>query len=235
MNYRDLQCLTAVVLLTATCSIYAEPLNYGLVSLNTTASMDISRDEMVLNLNIEQQGNHRDQVSKTVTQRLNQVLHLAHGHSDFNTMQTNRSVSPTSEYKNDKRIDTGWRDRASVQIRSKNLSALNRFAADVQQQAMISSIDYQVADDTLQQYENTLTQQALDQFKQRATVISHQLGGRNYKIVNINIGNSRSEHLSTPIIGLMSASRADDDMPVQDNAAGKTQLMLNISGQIQVY
>ncbi|MDF7675382.1 SIMPL domain-containing protein [Neisseriaceae bacterium ESL0693] len=234
MNHRGLWAfITTVVLITA-WPVYAETLNYGLVSLNTTASLPVNRNELVLQLKIEQKGNDREQVSQIVTQRLNQVLRRAHAHHDFNTTQLSRSVYPVSDYKNGTKIHSGWRDQAMVQIKSKNLSALNRFAAEVQQLAMISGMDYQVANDTLRQYQKTLTQQAIDQFKQRAEEISHQLGARSYKIVAISIGNSDSERVSVPLMGL-SAARVDDEMPVQDNAAGKTELMLNVTGQIQVY
>ena len=212
----------------------AESLNYGLVSLNEEASATITRDEMVLQLSITENGKQRNTVSNQVTQRLNAVLRAAKQHRDFNTQLQSRSAYPTSEYQNGKRIDTGWQDEATIRVQSKNLDALNRFAAEMQGQAAIANVQYTVAQNTLEQHQTALTEQALQQFKQRAQQITRSLGGSSYKIVQLNLGNSQTESAPRPYMVARAMAKVADAAPTQDTAPGETQLSLSVNGQIQV-
>lgn len=234
MNIRYSSYLYAIILSVSGFNSMAEGLNYGVVELTADAKQVVARDEMVLLLKIQQQGINRQQVSSNVTNQLNQVLAIARRHEDFNTTQLTRRVEPRFDYQKDKRIDNGWHDFALIQIKSTNLSALNRFAAEVQKVAAIEGIDYQVADATLQNNEAKLTQQAIALFQQRARQITHDLGGHGYKVVNMSIGSSQSGRNYNSYASPIMMNRASNSAPVQDVAAGETLLTLNINGKIQV-
>ena len=75
----------------------AEALNYGLVSLSESVSRPIARDQMVLVLNIEEQGKEREAVANAVTRKVNAVLQQARQHSQFNTTLQSRSAYPQSD------------------------------------------------------------------------------------------------------------------------------------------
>ncbi|MFD1245563.1 SIMPL domain-containing protein [Paralysiella testudinis] len=211
----------------------AEALNYGLVSLSESVSRPIARDQMVLVLNIEEQGKEREAVANAVTRKVNAVLQQARQHSQFNTTLQSRSAYPQSDYVNGRRVDKGWQDSASIKVESKDMAALNAFAAKVQSQAAISDIQYTVSTASMQANETELTREALQRFNARAAMIAQNLGGSGYKIVQLNIGNS-SDNISTPLAygGVMRAKA--DAAPVQDSAPGEAQLRLDVSGQIQV-
>lgn len=237
MNRRFISYIIIVLLsVYSTSSSLAEEikLNYGVVELSAQASQTVTRDEMVLVLKIHQQGADRQQISNKVTSQLNQILANAHRHADFNTTQLTRAVEPRFDYQKDKRIDNGWQDSALIQIKSTNLAALNQFAATVQRLATIEAINYQVADTTLKNYETKLTRQAIARFQERATQITHELGGHGYKIVNINLGNSQPTQNYVAYAQPMMLSRTVGSAPVQDIAAGETRLTLNINGKIQI-
>ncbi|WP_239351110.1 SIMPL domain-containing protein [Snodgrassella communis] len=234
MNIRLFSSVISVLLSVSSFSCLAEELNYGVVELSAQATQAVARDEMVLVLKIQQQGANRQQISHTVTTRLNQVLAVASRHDDFNTTQLTRTVEPRFDYLKDKRVDNGWQDSALIQVKSTNLSALNKFAADVQNLAAIVAINYQVADTTLQNYEAKLTQLAIARFRQRAVQIAHELGGHGYKVVSMSLGSSQDAQNYGAYAAPMLLSRVADSAPVQDTAAGETRLTLNINGKIQV-
>lgn len=236
------QCAVVGVALSCTAPmVYADPLNYGLVSLSEAASQTITRDEMVLTLSIQEQGSSREKIATIVTNRLNTVLQAAKHHSDFNTTLQSRSAS-RSYYEitdvNGKRQNVlGWKDIALVQIKSKNLATLNQFAASVQKQAAINDVQYMVSRNVLDIGQKRLTSQAIERFKQRATQITRDLGGLSYKIVQLNIGDGSTNdtHHGVTLYGTIRAGYVNSEAaPVQDSAPGETQLNLSISGQIQV-
>ena len=211
----------------------AETLNYGLVSLSESVSRPIARDQMVLVLNIEEQGKEREAVANAVTRKVNAVLQQARQHSQFNTTLQSRSAYPQTDYVNGRRVDKGWQDSASIKVESKDMAALNAFAAKVQGQAAIGDIQYTVSSASMQANESELTREALQRFNARAAMIAKSLGGSGYKIVQLNIGNS-SDNISTPRAygGVMMAKA--EAAPVQDSAPGEAQLRLDVNGQIQV-
>ncbi|PIT62147.1 SIMPL domain-containing protein [Snodgrassella alvi] len=235
MNTRPFSYIISILLSVCSFCSLAESLNYGIVELNAQATQAVARNEMILVLKIQQQGSNRQQISNTVTTRLNQVLAAAHRHNDFNTTQLTRTVEPRFDYQKNKRIDNGWQDSVLIQIKSTNLTALNRFATEVQNLAAVVAINYQVADTTLQNYEAKLTQEAIARFQQRAVLIAHTLGGHGYKVVSMSLGSSQdSRDYGAYASPVMLSRMAADSAPVQDTAAGETRLTLSINGKIQV-
>jgi predicted secreted protein len=234
MNTRPFSYIISILLSVCSFCSLAESLNYGIVELNAQATQAVARNEMILVLKIQQQGSNRQQISNTVTTRLNQVLAAAHRHNDFNTTQLTRTVEPRFDYQKNKRTDNGWQDSVLIQIKSTNLTALNRFATEVQNLAAVVATNYQVADTTLQNYEAKLTQEAIARFQQRAVLIAHALGGHGYKVVSMSLGSSQDSRDYGAYASPVMLSRMADSAPVQDTAAGETRLTLNINGKIQI-
>ena len=55
----------------AAAPVWAEPLNYNVVSFSESAVATINKDLMTANLRIQEDGTNRQTVSNTVTNRLN--------------------------------------------------------------------------------------------------------------------------------------------------------------------
>ncbi len=213
--------------------VQAETLHYGLVSLSETGSRQVARDQMVLQLSIDEQGADRVAVANRVTQRINAVLQQASRQPAFNTVLESRNAYPRDETVNGRRLARSWQERASIRIESRDMAALNRFAAAVQQQAGIANIQYTVSEQALQQHQAELTDVALRRFHERAQAVSRSLGGRGYKLVQLNIGNSGGMQPMYRRMDYAAAAMAAAE-PVMDTAPGETQLQLMVNGQIQV-
>ncbi|MCP2041591.1 putative secreted protein [Neisseria sp. HSC-16F19] len=210
----------------------ADTLNYGLVSLDVAASREITRDQMVLLLNIEAEGQERQPVADAASRKINAVVQAAARHKDFNTLLQSRSTHPRYDYVNGRRVDKGWQDTAVIRIQSKNMAALNAFAAQMQPYAAIGNIHYGVSAEAFKTHEAELTREAIRQFHARAQEVSRQLGGRGYKLVQLNIGNGRGGG-QMPVV-MMAADAMAKSAVVQESAPGEAQIRLHIGGQIQV-
>ena len=186
---------------------------------------------MVLLLNIEEQGKNRQQVADAATRKINAVVQAAARHKDFNTLLQSRSAYPLHDYVNNRRVDRGWQDSAVIRIQSKDMAELNAFAAQVQAHAAIGDIQYTVSDAMLKTHETELTHEAIQRFHARAQEISRQLGGRGYKIVQLNVGNGQGGGGMMPMMVSARMAKAD---AVQESAPGETEIRLQVGGQIQV-
>lgn len=220
-------------LLTATLA-QGEPLHYGLVSLSDSVIREITRDQMVLVLQIEEQGKDRQTVSNAVTRKVNAVLQEAGRHRQFNTTLQSRSAWPLTDYVQGRRINKGWQDQATIRLESKDMAALNAFAAKVQNQAAIGNIQYTVSTETLQAGEAELTREALKRFNTRAALITRNLGGSAYKVVQLTIGNSNDSSAPPQAYYALAAAAPERSAPAQDSAPGQEQLRLTVGGQIQI-
>lgn len=201
--------------------------------MSDSVSRNIVRDQMVLTLNIEEQGRDRSAVATAVTNRINSVLQQARRYSDFNTTLQGRSANKLTEYINNRSVDKGWQEHASIRIESKDLDALNRFAAQVQTYAAIGDIQYTVSAETVRAKEVELTREALSRFRQRSEMIVRNLGGSGYRIVQLDIGNGGNTGQS-----LYRGRAVADVVPMatmkMDSAPGEAELQLTVTGQIQI-
>lgn len=221
-------------LLTFTHYIHAQELNYNLVTLNAQVNQKVIRDEMIVQLSVQEQGTQQNQINHIVTNRLNQVLRMAKAHAEFNTVLQTRSTYLINDDENKiKSSNTIWRDVAIIQIKSKNLTALNQFLAKIQEIATINDIRYQVSNELIRANEKVLTEKAIALFRQRANEVTQYLDGKNYKIVQIRLGNSYNNgDYSYYREAKALASTAISE--TQETAAGETELRLDIDGQIQI-
>ncbi len=223
--------LSSALLIMTTPAI-SETLNYNVINLSESVSQELESDLLRITLNIEQEGKNRDAIASNVTRSMNTVLAKIKQNNKIEGKIINRGGYPINDYINGKRVDRGWKESIQIQIESKDFNAVNQLAADVQNIANIQSMNYTVSNTKLKAFENQLTQDAIKRFKERANNITKSLGGRNYKIVNMDIGSTGGSYTSNNYMALR-ASKAES-APVQDSIPNKENIQLTINGSIQV-
>ena len=144
------------------------------------------------------------------------------------------SVNEQNEYVNNKVEKRVARLRA-ISVFSEDTAKVNQLVAAVQQDARLESQNYGLTTVARRQYELQLTEQAIRNFQQQAQHIATVLGARNYKIVEMNVGNVNINQRQPR----MYASAASANMKMADagevanDMAGETEISVNVSGSIQ--
>ncbi len=211
----------------------ADTLNYNVINLSEAASQTLENDILRITLNIQKEGKDRNAITNEVTQSLNQVLAKIKQNKNIDGKIINRSSYPLNDYVNGKTVSRGWQDAVQIQIESKDFAAVNQLAANVQNVANIQNMGYTVSDSKRKSAESQLTAAAIQSFKERAQDITRSLGAKSYKIVTMDIGSTGAPRRA-PMMYLAKASGAAESAAVQDSMPGNEDIVLNISGSIQV-
>lgn len=228
---KKISCSTMALLLSLTSMAYADNLNYGVVSFSASATDIVKRDLMTATLTIREQGADRQKVSNAVTERSNRVLAALKKYADLNGALTARRTYPA--YENNNRKTPIWHDMADITVKSTDFAAMSRFLTAVQNDAAIGDLHFSVSDSVQQKTRERLLNRAIGNFKQQAQVITNAMGGKGYKIVqmDLNGGNVmvfRSAVRSAPMMA-KGAEAAQMDIE-----SGDSEVRVDISGSIQV-
>lgn len=218
----------------AAAPVWAEPLNYNVVSFSESAATTVSKDLMTVNLRIQEDGANRQSAGNKVTERLNALNARIRNDKSLKGSLINRSVYP--RYNKQKVV--GYTDTAYVRVESKDFQALSKLIAASQNEASVSNLSFSVSSEKRSEAVNELSRQALKNFGARAKVLSETLGfGGRYKVVNINVQSDfRSyEKAASPMVARMAGMQADGAAPEMNiEEPGTEEIVQTVNGSVQM-
>ena len=230
--------LATLLALASTSAQAEESLHYNLVNFNESASVRVPNDTMNVVLEIRESGKSRQDVSNTVTRRVNAVLNRAKlGGKVFDVESGNRSTYP--EY-GERNIIRGWTDVAQIRISSQDFDALSKLVADSQNEAALDGLSFSVSPDKRTAAVNQASDQALKTFQQRALHMSKTLGFSGYKIVRIEFNQSFSSEqgdFAAPQMMMATSARSASfkSAEVAQTSPGAQEIRQNIHVSVQLY
>ena len=212
------------VALSAASWAQAKDINYNIIQLSDSAQMNVPQNQLNVTLVVESTAANRNDASRDNTLKLNRVM-AAIEQTGLKGQLLNRSVNEQNEYVNNKVEKRGWRDYAQFSVFSEDTAKVNQLVAAVQQDARLES-----------QYELQLTEQAIRNFQQQAQHIATVLGARNYKIVEMNVGNANVNMRPPRMYATANLAKMEmaDGGAVANDMAGETEISVNVSGSIQL-
>ena len=208
----------------------AESLNYNIVHLSAQSVLSVPRDTMEAILVIEKAGKDRQSVSNEVTERSNRVLQKIKSVSAVQGELSSRDAYPMYKNADDKK--PVWHDTARITVKSRDFDKLSQLIADVQTDAALGDLNFSVSREIRAQNDRTLIEDAIKKFREQANHITRALGGKSYKIVQLDI--NRSARVFNGALRMATATRSVDAAAVPEVEAGKEELTANVSGSIQV-
>ncbi|MBR7002505.1 MAG: SIMPL domain-containing protein [Neisseriaceae bacterium] len=211
--------------------LWADNLNYGVVSFSATATETVKQDTMNATLSIRESGGDRQKVSNAVTERSNRVLAALKKYSDLNGALTARRTYPV--YDNNRKNPV-WHDMADITVKSTDFAAMSRFLAAVQNDAAIGNLHFSVSDSVQHKTLEKLLTQAIGNFKQQAQVITNAMGGKAYKIVQMDLNGGNVMIYRNAVRSAAMMTKSADAVEMNIEEAGDSEIRLDISGSIQV-
>ncbi len=234
-------CMAGVLL--AGCNNTENSINevqYNMISLSQSATRSVAKDEMTINLMIIEDGRTPVELTKKVTEKINQILKL-----NPQTEQTTFSISLSGRYSN--RLNSKvWREVATLRIVGIDFTKMNELIEQTQDIARIQDISFNISSQEKAKIENELTEEALKRLNDRSKLVAKTMGLSNFRIVNMNIGTQTTQ----PVDGLMLNKSYDTysaaEMPATEMAVAseeavpivateKQDLNLSVQAQIQLY
>lgn len=218
----------APLLLAASLPAMAEQA-YNQVALRAEVSREIIQDRMQVTLYSEAQGNDPAQLSAGLTNTLNQALKQARAVQGVQASLGNRHSYPV--YDKDGQHIAAWRERGEIRLESGDFPALSRLMSQLLGELKPGGLQFGISDAIRQQNEDKMIEDAVAAFRARAELATRALGGKDYKIVSLNLGNGSFQ----PVMRAMAMKmEMADGQPAPDLAPGTQQVTVSADGVIEV-
>ncbi|WP_095077907.1 SIMPL domain-containing protein [Pseudomonas sp. Irchel s3h17] len=213
-------------------ALAADELHYNQISLRAEVSQEVARDLMIVTLYTESQNTDPAKLAAEVSTTLNKALGQARQVKDISLRQGSRNSYPIYDAKGQK--ITGWRERAELRLESSDFAALSKLTGELLTDLKMGGMDFAIATPTRKASEDALLKEAVNAFKARAQLTTEALGGKGYKIVNLNLNTNGypQPYLRAPM--MMKAAAMDAAPVTPDVEAGTSQVSMTADGSIEV-
>jgi predicted secreted protein len=197
------------------------------VALSVDASDEIDNDLLVATLGIQREGSRAATLADEVNRAVNWALAEARKHAMVKVQTQSYQTRPI--YRNN--TLSGWRVSQSIRLESKEATDLSELIARLQERLALQSIGFEVSDETRRTENDALIKEALKRFRERAAMITEQLGRRSYRIIQVDVNTHGVQPM--PMVRGM-AMHAEAAVATPQFEAGSQTLRVSVSGQIEV-
>ena len=226
---RTLALTLTLFLLSGVSLAHSETPQYNRVSLNESAQTEVDNDLLVAVLFAQAEGRDAATPADEVNRQMDWAVSLSKSHPGVK-VQTLGYQSNAIYNKSNIR---GWRVNQSLRLESTDSRDLGDLIAKLQEQLKVQSLGYQVSDEQRRKHLDGLTAEALARFQDRAMHIAKSLGRSAYRVVRININDSR--HNPMPVArGMMMEASADKRVAPARIEAGTQQMTISVNGEIEL-
>ncbi|AQY64323.1 SIMPL domain-containing protein [Pseudomonas veronii] len=212
-------------------AVAADELHYNQIALRAEVSQEVARDKMIVTLYTESQNADPAKLAADITTTMNQALGQAREVKAVTLRQGSRNSYPIYDNKNQK--ITGWRERAELRLESGDFPALSKLTGELLNTLKMQNMEFAIADTTRRSSEDALLKDAVSAFKARAQLATDALGGKGYKIVNLNF-NTNGYPQPYARGGMMMKAAMMDSAPTPEVEAGTSQVSMSADGVIEV-
>jgi predicted secreted protein len=214
--------------------LFGSPLNaheiekrYNQVHIEASSAADVDNDTMVVSLYALEEGSKATELSRKVNQKINWALNNLKQYKAIKVETESYSTNPV--YNKSQVI--AWRVRQSIRLESKDMSLMSDVLGEMQQQLKLSGISFDVSREKREAKTQSLIDEALTAYNNRATQIAKKLNFQSYKIVNINVSTSGSSPRYRQMNSRAMMSKMESAPAF---AAGDKTLTVRISGSIEL-
>lgn len=206
----------------------------NVVQLSATGTVEVQQDLLVLNLGTSKEGAEAAGVQNQLRQALDAAL--AEAKRNAQPGQLDVRTGPFGlypRYGKDGKIN-GWQGRAELVLEGRDFSRITTTAAKIQSMA-ISQVSFGLSREARAKVEGEAQTQAIEQFKARAAELAKGFGFSGYSLREVAVNSNEMNPGPRPRMmaaeAKMGSMAADAPMPVE---AGKAQVVVNVSGSVQM-
>lgn len=207
----------------------AEDMRDNVVNLQVEVVRPLPNDVLDAAMFLEDNDSNPLRLSERVNTQLNAAMAIAKPYKSVKVSTGSLQTWPVYSEKNKL---TGWRTRASLLLQSKDFAMAQKLIGELQTRLQVERVGFSVSNEVRSQQENELIGEALAAFRQRAQLVQQGLGGKGWKVVNVNLSTSGN---APPRYEMYRAkAMVADAAGAPELAAGESELRMQVNGSIQV-
>lgn len=226
---RPLLCIAVLALVVGTAAAQTpQPPYLNVVTLEATATADVTADLLTVTLFTEEQGPDPGQLAARVNARIEEGLAKAKAEPKVEARSGNYQTNAIYDRANQ---ITGWRIRAEIVLESRDFKAIGALAGALQPLLKLSSMTFSLSRGTREAAEGKLTTEALARFQEKARAIAKALGFPGHVLGQIAVRAEGPVHqpmFRTAAMGMAEGAVAGP-VPIE---AGKSAVTVSVSGSV---
>jgi len=204
------------------------------IHLNAVVQTRIPNDEVVINFQIEQEGNDAAAVRQYVNRVSGAVHQRLKSEQGVKLKTVSRNMQALWRYpKNSPRIRSGWRMIQSEQVVSRNLESISAWLGVIEAAgAHLSGLQFRISNSASKQAQSQLRLKAIAAFREKAAEIAKSLSAQNFRIIQLNTSSQSPRPVMYRSEMAMMAKSADAVPP--SLSAGEGNIRVSVNGSIEV-
>ncbi|MEW6036805.1 MAG: SIMPL domain-containing protein [Pseudomonadota bacterium] len=224
---RVLGFLLASPMLPAALADERAPLTYDRIDLASEAQGEVQNDILVAVLSSEMEGPKAAALAAEVNKAIANAIERVKQAPEIKAQTLGYQTSPVYQ----KERVSGWRVKQSIRLESLDAARLGGLLGELQQQLHLESVGYETSPQRRKEAEDGRIKEALGAFRQRAELVSRELGRSRYRIVALRVDTGGPP--VRPMALGMRAMAADAAAPVPLEA-GTQKVEVQLSGTIEL-
>ena len=209
----------------------ASPPPQGVVSLSSSASIEVTKDLLSIGFNTTKEGADAAVVQSQLKQALDAALIEAKKVARPGQLEVqtgNFSLSP--RYTN-KGVVNGWQGSAELIVEGRDMQAIGQLSGRIAT-LTIGRVGYGLSRELREKSEAEVSAQAIARYRGKAAEYAKQFGYAGYAIREVNVSSNDVQPVAAPMMRMKAMSAASDEaLPVEP---GKGTVTVNVNGTVQM-
>jgi predicted secreted protein len=208
----------------------AEP--RGIVSLSSTAVVELPRDLMTLALSTTRESVDASTVQSQLKQALDAALTEARKVAKPGQVDVQTGAFSLYPRYGPRGTITGWQGTAELLIEGRDMTAISQLAGRIQT-LTVARVGYGLSREAREKVESEATAQAVERFRGRAAELSRLFGYTGWAVRELSVSSADASPPPMPMLRAKVAmsTAAEEALPVE---AGKGSVTISVSGTVQL-
>lgn len=213
-------------------AVPAQPMN--VVQLSAEGSVEVVQDLLTATLSATRDGKDAATVQAQLQKVVEAAMAATRRTAQLGLMDVRSgSFGIYPRYNKDNRID-GWQGRAEIVLEGRDFARITQAAAQVQDMAL-AQIGFGLSREAREKVEGEAQAKAIELFKQRASTLARSFGFASYSLREVAVSGSDASVPPRPRMFAMAAKAGGAEMDAVPVEAGKAQVVVNVSGSVQMH
>lgn len=202
----------------------------GVVSLNASASVEVTKDLLNVVLTATREGQDATTVQTQLKQALDAALAEARKVAKPGQLEVqtgNFSLYPRTTPKG---AIAGWQGSAELMIEGRDLAAISALAGRMATMS-VARVSQSLSREAREKAESEVSAQAISNYRSKATEYAKQFGYASVVMREVNVQGSEPGFMPIAMARAKTMEAADASVPVE---AGKATVTVTVSGTVQM-
>ncbi|MCD2514004.1 SIMPL domain-containing protein [Comamonas endophytica] len=206
-----------------------EPAN--VLQLSSSGTVEATQDLLVMTLAATREGSDASAVQSQLQQVLDAALAVARRQAQPGQLDVRTGTFGIYPRNNRDGKITGWQGRAELVLQGRDFDRITRTAAQVDGM-QVAQTGFALSREARAKVEGQAQAEAIQSFQAKARAMAQAFGFERFTLREVNV-NSNDSGFSPRVAMMSKAGMAAEAAPIPVEA-GKTQVVVNVSGSVQM-